>query len=90
MDLSQQGLISGIAAPQGEALDAFTIEMNLATDQPVRPQWIDRDTVAEQVDMALLIGTTQVDQASSQRCIEIEPPAPGNGRRGGACSIRAA
>jgi len=89
-DLGQQRLISGVTAPQGKALDAFTVKMNFATDQSVRPQWVDRDTVAEHVDMALLIGTTQVDQASGQGCIEIEPPAPGKGRRGGACSIRKA
>jgi hypothetical protein len=74
MDLPQQGLISRITTAQREALNAFVIKLDFAADQAVRPQWINRNSMAEQADMAVIVGAPEIDQAASQRDIKVQLP----------------
>ena len=37
-----EGLIEGFAATKAVATDLFLIEVDLATHEPVGPEWIDR------------------------------------------------
>ena len=50
------GLVLRFAASEFEAGDCFAREMDLAADEPVRPGGIEREGVAEQQDLALVVG----------------------------------
>jgi len=75
MDLLQQGLIGWIAAPQGEALNALLIELDLAAYQSVRPLRIDGNAMAEQSDMAVLVSAPEIDEAAGQWGIKVKLPS---------------
>ncbi len=75
MDLLQQGLIGGITASQGEALNALLVELDLAAHQSVRPLRIDGNAMAEQADMAVVIGAPKIDETAGQWGIKVKLPS---------------
>jgi hypothetical protein len=75
MNLVQQGLIGWIAAPQGEALNALLVELDLAANQSVCPLWIDGNAMTEQPDMAVIIGAPEIDETADQWGIKMKLPS---------------
>jgi hypothetical protein len=67
-----EGLIEGFAATKSVATDLLLIEVDLATHEPVGPEWIDRQQMAEHFHRSRFAGTSQVNDASRGSGLPIE------------------
>ncbi len=65
-------LIEGFAAPQPVATDLLLIEVDLATHEPVRPEWIDPQQMAQHFHRSRFAGASQVNDASRGSGLPIE------------------
>jgi hypothetical protein len=61
IDLSEEGLEMGFAAPEGIEADLVGVEVDFAADEAVRPEGINGEGVSEQVDVAMVVGTSEED-----------------------------
>ena len=74
---SQQRLFLGRASAQGVEANSVSSEIDLATNEPVRPGIGYGEALAEQMDSTCLIGAAQVDDRAIERGIQIELEALG-------------
>src|SRR5512135_2437284 len=78
-DLAQQRLIVRLAASQGEEADPVRIEIDLSSDQAVRPQRIDLEAMTQHLDAALRVGAPQEDEPTLRPGLQVQPPVLGEG-----------
>lgn len=56
-----------IASTKSMEMDLIVIQINFSTHQPVRPKAVHLETISQDTDAALIIGATQVDDATTER-----------------------
>jgi len=67
-----EGLIEGFAPTKPVATDLLLIEVDLATHEPVGPEWINQQQMAEHFDHSRFTGASQVNDASRGSGLPIE------------------
>src|SRR5713101_7285005 len=82
---AQEGLVGGVPASQGVEVDAVGGEVDLCADQAMDPGRCNQVGVAEQLNLAAVVGAPEKDHAALQGVLEIEgpvrrEPAPGRSR----------
>ena len=65
VDLVEQGLDIGLEAPQGKEVDGLGIQIDLTADQAMSPGRLNVEAMAQKTDLALFVGTADVDYAST-------------------------
>ncbi len=70
-DLAQLRLMLRLAASQGEEADLVRIEIDLGSDQAVRPQRFDLEVMAQQLDAALRVGAPQEDEPTLRPGLQV-------------------
>ncbi len=58
IDASEQRLVERLAAPKTVHVDTVLIEVELGSDQTMRPERIDGEAMPEQPDATLVVGPT--------------------------------
>lgn len=81
--ISKQRLGVGLPSAQGIETQGSLIEIDLTADQAVRPPAIDQEGVTQQVDLSLLAGAPQKDNAAAGMRLKIEVPPFGKESAGG-------
>ena len=74
---SQQRLCVRLRSPQGIETGTAVTEEHLAADEPMAPEWVDRNGMPQERHGAALRGPAQEDNAAAQRSLEVERPVPG-------------
>lgn len=67
-----EGLIEGVAATKPVTTDLLLIEVDLATHEPMGPEWIDRQQMAEHFHRSRFAGASQVNDVSRGSGLPIE------------------
>jgi hypothetical protein len=73
-DLGEQGLVLGLTSSEGVEADGVGVEVNHAADEAVRPERIDGEGVAEQADVATIVGSSEEDDLASGMSLWVLPP----------------
>jgi hypothetical protein len=84
-DLSEQGLVLWLSSSEGVETDGVGVEVELATDEAVRPELVDGEGVAEQADLATIIGSSEEDDLACGMSLKVLPPRLGEGLPEGGC-----
>src|SRR5512135_2322060 len=78
-DLAKEWLMGWLPPSQREEADVARVEINLGTDQPVRPRHIDLEAVAQHLHGPLLAGAPQEDDPAAGMGLQVQPPTRGEG-----------
>jgi len=63
-DVIEKGLEGGLAAAEGEELDAVSVKEDLATNKAMGPSCVSEEGVAQDLDVAVFVGAAQIDDAT--------------------------
>ena len=70
--LAKQRLAIGVASAQGIKADALMGKVNVAAHQSMEPMLIHGEGLAEQMHVAVIVASAQIDHRSLERGLEIE------------------
>jgi hypothetical protein len=84
-DLSEQGLVLWLSSSEGVEADDVGVEVELAADEAVRPEWVDGEGVAEQADLATIVGSSEENNFPCGMSLKVLPPRLREGLPEGGC-----
>lgn len=79
MDFVEHRLVCWVATPEGEEADHMVIQVHLRTDHAMNPMTVDGERVSEHVGMSLIVGSSQKDDLTTERFLQVESPSFGEG-----------
>src|SRR6266498_2086193 len=79
IDGSKKWLGSGFSSSQRIESDRSTIQVNLSSDQTMRPVFIHGKSMSQKSNFSLLISPAQKNKATSRVCLEVQLPVIGKG-----------
>jgi hypothetical protein len=80
-------LLERFAATEAVTTDLFLIEVDFAPHEPMRPEWIDSQHMAEHFYSSRFAGPAQVNDASRRPALPIKLKVVGEGENRGQASI---
>jgi hypothetical protein len=84
-DLGEEGLKRGFSASEGVEANGVGVKIDLAADEPMRPEGIDREGMSEQTDLTVIVGASEEDDLAGRVSLEARLPRMWEGlpERGG-------
>src|SRR6266508_3895536 len=79
IDGSKKWLGSGFSSSQRIETDRSTIQVNLSSDQTMRPVFIHGKAMSQKSNFSLLVSPAQKNKATSRVCLEVQLPVIGKG-----------